>query len=89
MGPYHTKTHAGHRYFLTIVDDYTRVIWAHLMVTKDEAMGLIKSFLAMAQTQFSATIKILKTDNALELSISHGALDFFALKGILHQTSCV
>ena len=23
-GPYHTKTHAGHRFFLTIVDDFTR-----------------------------------------------------------------
>jgi len=50
-GPYHTKTHAGHRYFLTIVDDFTITTWTHLMVTKDEAIGLIKSFTKMAQTQ--------------------------------------
>ena len=49
-GPYHTKTHAGHRFFLTIVDDFTRATWTHLMVAKDEAMGLIKSFVKMAQT---------------------------------------
>jgi len=33
-GPYHTKIHAGHRFFLTIVDDFTRTTWTHLMVTK-------------------------------------------------------
>ena len=30
-GPYHKKTHAGHRYFLTIVDDYTRATWLSLI----------------------------------------------------------
>jgi len=59
------------------------------MVTKDEAIGLIKSFVSMAQTQFSATVKILRSDNALEFSPSHTALEFFAANGILHQTSCV
>ena len=49
-GPYYTKTHARHRYFLTIVDDFTRTTWTHLMVTKDEAIGLIKSFTKMTQT---------------------------------------
>jgi len=37
-GPYHTKTHAGHRFFLTIVDDFTRATWTHLMITKNEAI---------------------------------------------------
>ena len=86
-GPYHTKTHAGHGFFLTVVDDYTRATWTHLMVTKVKAMGLIKSFVKMVQTQFSAKIKILRSDNALELSTSHTALEFFATNGILHQTS--
>ena len=49
-GPYQTKTRAGHRFFLTIVDDFTKATWTHLMVTKDEAIGLIKSFSKMAQT---------------------------------------
>ena len=59
------------------------------MTTKDEAIELITSFVQMAKTQFQATIKVLRSDNALELSISHIALDFFASHGILHQTSCV
>jgi len=88
-GPYYIKIHAVHHFFLTIVDDYTRATWTHLMVTKDEAIGLLKAFVRMAHTQFSATVKIIRTNNALELSASHTALDFFASNGILHQTSCV
>ena len=59
------------------------------MVTKDEAIFIIKAFVAMAKTQFDSTIRIIRTDNAMELSNSHTALDFFATTGILHQTSCV
>ena len=87
--PYHTKTHAGHRFFLTIVDNYIRATWTHLMVTKDVALGLIKSFVKMAKTQCSGTVKAVRTDNTLELSTGLAALEFFANTGILHQTSCV
>jgi len=74
----------GQRFFLTIVDDFTRATWTHLMVTKDEAIRSIKSFVSMAQTQFSAHIKILRLDNALEFSTSNTTLEFFATSGILH-----
>ena len=77
MGSYHSKTHIGHRFSLTIVDDFTRATWTHLMGTKEEAIGLIKSFVNMTQTQFSTIIKILRSDNALEFSTSHTALEFF------------
>jgi len=87
-GPYHTKTPHGQRYFLTLVDDYTRCTWTHLMVTKAEALYLIKSFVAMAKTQFNGTVKIIRSDNALELGLSNEALQFFASTGIVHQTSC-
>jgi len=66
-GPYHNKTYSGHRFFLTIVDDYIRITWTHLMVTKDEAIGLMKAFVKMAQTQVSCTVKTIRSDNALNL----------------------
>jgi len=58
------------------------------MVTKDEAMSIIKSFTSMAKTQFGSTVKVIRTGNALELSKSHEAINFFANTGIIHQTSC-
>jgi len=88
-GPYHTKTYLGHRFFLTIMDDYTKTIWTHLMVTKDEALGLFQSFVAMAHTQFSCKVKTIRSDNALELTKSTVALEFFTSTRILHQTSCM
>ena len=88
-GPYHTKTYSRHRFFLTIVNDYIRITWTHLMVTKDEAIGFIKAFVIMVQTQFSHIVNTIRSDNALEFTKSDIALKFFASNGILHQTSCV
>ena len=56
---------------------------------KNEAIGLIKAFVIMVQTQFSHTVKTIKSDNALEFTKTDIALEFFAFNGILHQTSCV
>jgi len=61
----------------------------HLMVTKDEAFYLIKSFVAMEKAQFNGTVKIIRSDNALELGLSNEAMDSFAFTGIIHQTSYV
>ena len=66
------------------MDDYTRTTLTHLMVTKDEALRLIQSFVAMAHTQFSCKVKTIRSDNALELTKSTTALEFFASIGILH-----
>jgi len=59
------------------------------MVTKDEAITLIRRFVIMAKTQFGKTVKAIRSDNALELGKSSEALSFFAETGIKHETSCV
>ena len=75
----------GHRYFLTIVDYHSRFTWIFLMHTKAEARKNIIDFTAYVETQFSGKIKTIRTDNGFEFSMH----DFYALKGIIHQTSCV
>ena len=57
------------------------------MVTKDEAFHLIKSFIAMT-TRFNGMVKIVRSDNNLELGLSNEAIDYFATTGILNQNSC-
>ena len=59
------------------------------MVTKDEALSLIKRFVNMVRTQFAKTVKAVRSDNALELGRSNEALSFFAETGIKHETSCI
>ena len=37
-GPYNTKSKEGQRYFCTIVDDFTRVVWVYLLKIKHEGV---------------------------------------------------
>lgn len=87
-GPYKTPTHNGFKYFLTIVDDFSRGTWTFLLSTKANASTILKHFFAMIERQFQTTVKILRSDNALELGSSKETSLFLAEKGIIHQTSC-
>lgn len=49
-GPDKTHTHSGARYFLTIVNDFTRYTWVHLMSFKSNTQSLLKSFFAWVKT---------------------------------------
>ncbi|XP_030934597.1 uncharacterized protein LOC115960041 [Quercus lobata] len=65
-GPYVVPTVAGHKYFLTIVDDCTRSTWVYLMKSKSETRSLLQSFYTMIKNQFGKSIKVFRTDNGLE-----------------------
>lgn len=86
-GPFHISTYKGERYFLTIVDEYTRVTWIYLMQSKLDVYPTIKRFIFLIHNQFSTTIKIIRTDNALDFFKS-GCTSFFSSLGIIHQSSC-
>lgn len=88
-GPYRVQTHNGYKYFLTIVDNYSRTTWTHLLATKSNAMILIRAFTEMAYTQFNAKVKTIRSDNALELGLNREATSYFLFKGIIYQISCV
>lgn len=57
-GPYHTRTHQGHRYFLTTVDDYSRLTWTHIISTKSNAFSILKAFIQMVKTQLEQKLKL-------------------------------
>jgi len=84
-GPYSISSIHGHKYFLTIVDDYSRYTWIFLLKQKFEVVKILDNFVTFVQTQFETTIKIIRSDNGSEIFITN----FFACKGIVHQTSCV
>ena len=84
-GSYHEPSTSGAKYFLTIVDDFTRCTWVYLMVQKSEARKFLINFIQMIETQFDARIKTIRSDNGHEFNMP----DFYSSKGIVHQTSCV
>ncbi|XP_074297003.1 uncharacterized protein LOC141627673 [Silene latifolia] len=70
------------------VDDFTRCTWTHLLSSKSNAFGFIKSFIPMVQTQFDKKVKIIRSDKAFKLGTSDITAKFLVDNGILHQTSC-
>jgi len=79
-GPYRTISHCGARYFLTLVDDFSRSVWIHLLNDKTEAPTWIKNFIAMVETQFSTRVKSFRSDNGTEFT---SLASYFRQQGIL------
>ncbi|GJY26193.1 cysteine-rich receptor-like protein kinase 8 [Tanacetum coccineum] len=65
-GPYKVPTNGKFKYFLTIVDDFSRATWTYSMVHKFDALEIVKAFLKFMELQFSTKSKCIRSDNALE-----------------------
>lgn len=74
-------------YFLTIIDDYTRATWTHIMGAKSNTFDLLKTFIAMVETQCKSVVLIVRSNNALELGSSIAGSAYFSSKVIIRQTS--
>ncbi|CAA7040888.1 unnamed protein product [Microthlaspi erraticum] len=85
-GPYRSPALCGSRYFLTIVDDFSRATWIYLIESKQEAPTSLKKFVALVERQFETKIKTIRSDNGSEFICLR---DFFSTNGIIHETSCV
>jgi len=88
-GPYKHATNHGFKYFLTIVDDFSRGTWTYLLSSKSNAFTILKSFLTMVERQFDMKVKKIRPDNAFELGSGKTHSEFFQSLGIIHQTTCV
>jgi transposase InsO family protein len=86
-GPSPITTASGHRWFVIFVDDCTRMTWLYLLKHKDEVFSVFKSFHIMVQTQFSAKIQVLRSDNGGEY-VNQQFQAYFQNHGLLHETSC-
>ena len=82
-GPFFKATNEGYKYFLTIVDDFSRYTWVYLLKHKSETGSLILQFAAMVETQFGKKLKYIRSDNGSEFYLK----DLFKSNGILHQLS--
>lgn len=88
MGPYNTKTFVGNRFFLTIVDDYSRITQVFLLKFKSDMLIMLKQYLKLIQTQFKALVQVVITDNVGEFT-SNLMQDFFINLGIVYHRTCL
>ncbi|CAM8921688.1 unnamed protein product [Rhodiola kirilowii] len=87
-GPCPVPSVPGFRYFVTFVDDFSRMTWIYFMKNRSELLQHFSSFCAEIRTQFGVPVKILRSDNAKEY-LSAPFHEFMQKHGIIHQTSCV
>jgi len=88
MGPHHIHTYNGCQFFLTIVDDFSRATWLHLLWNKNNATSLLEAFIVFVEKQFNAKVKVVRSDNGMEFH-SGPIQEFYSTKGIAIESSCV
>lgn len=62
-GPYKKPTFDGFKYFLTIVDDYSRMTRVFLLRMKSDVCTMLKTYLTYIKTQFNKQVKVTRSDN--------------------------
>lgn len=102
-GPFSSSSIVGAKYFLTIVDDYSRCTWVFSMQVKSEILNFFSIVLiffirklgcnisSISSGVNSLIIQQLKTfiyDDVSQFK-SNELKSWFHQHGILHQTSCV
>lgn len=69
------------------MDDYSRLTWLYMLHDRSEFLHVFQLFHHEVTNQFNTSLKILRTDNALEYTQKSISL-FCSNLGIIHQTSC-
>ena len=73
----------GFKYFVTFVDDFSRVTWLYRMKSRSNLFSHFSAFCVEIQTQFHVYVQTLRSDNSKEYLLEH--FQFFMLQhGILH-----
>ncbi len=61
-GPMRTESHAGSKFFLLFIDDFSRMNWVYFLSHKSEAFEHFKKFKVLVEKQCNQKIKILRSD---------------------------
>jgi transposase InsO family protein len=86
FGPIAYISIGGCKYYLVIVDDYSRFTWVLFLQEKSQTQDTLKGFLRWAQNEFGLRIKKIRSDNGIEFKNSQ-IEGFLEEEGIKHEFS--
>jgi transposase InsO family protein len=87
-GPARTTGLCDARYFVTFIDDHSRLTWVYVLKDRSQLFSVFQSFYAEISNQFNVKLLAFRTDNAREY-LDSAFQQFLESRGIIHQTSCV
>jgi len=85
-GPIEFPTYSGNRYFITFVDEYSRMIWFYLIKAKSDALKVFQKFKVLAERQSGMKLKIRRTDGGGGYT-SRDFESYCTSQGIIHEVT--
>ncbi len=85
-GPFSTKSAGGAKYFVTFIDDFSRMRALFPLVSKRNVFDVLREYEAMVTTQTGRRIKAIRSDCGGEY-IDHRVRNWMKQKGIRHETT--
>ncbi len=85
-GPLQTDSIGGSRYFVTFIDDKSRMVVVYFLKNKNEVLPKFQEFVALAENHTGKTIKTIRSDNGGEYT-SNEFERFCKTRGIIHETT--
>ena len=86
-GPSPILSLVGFKYYVLLIDDFTRYSWMFPIKLKSDFYHVFVNFCTLVENQFNTSIKMIRTDGGGEFSTKLLA-KFLQAKGILHQKTC-
>ncbi len=80
------ETNAGQKYFMAVMDDYSKYAEVYVMTEKSEAKEKLVDVLIEWENQLELTVKILRSDGGKEF-VSNLVTDYCTSKGIKQQVT--
>ena len=87
-GPSNIPNISGSRWFVTFIDDCTRVSWIYLLKNKSDMSHIFPVFCTIIQNQFGTKIKKIRLDNACGY-FNQILSQRFQKEGITHKLSFI
>ena len=76
------------KWFVSFIDDCTRVTWIFLLKHKCDVSTILPNFCSMIKTQFGVNVKRFRSDNAKDY-FNQVLTPYFQREEIIHESSCV
>ena len=85
-GPMEMTSINGKKYFLIIIDDYSRGIWVEPIALKTEVVSKVKEFVGKFETGYGAKVRGIVADNETEF-VNFDLQSYFETHGIAFYSS--